>query len=319
MANSGERIRRVLQRLLPQLSGLRPAVEQLARASEWQACVLLDGGDYYEREALARRLLELSNAGPFARVRCAGHDESSLRVLLLGRTHGPEAAAGAIGRAAGGLLFCDDVEMLPKELQYRLQVFTETGEYTPVDSPVAKAANTRLVFGTSGAFDEAVAKGQLRPDFAARASVIRIPVASVNERGEDLVQIAPALLREIDPRRSLTSEASAAITAHTWRGGLAELDAELERICIMLSGSARPVEPTDFRDTLRAETAVGDHLRELQPLLDSGPQLRDIVEAVEKVVIADGLTRTHQNRSQLAKDLGISRSNLIQKIKKYGL
>jgi DNA-binding NtrC family response regulator len=120
--------------------------------------------------------------------------------------------------------------------------------------------------------------------------------------------------RDGTPVRKLSREASALMQAYNWPGNIRELENEIERLLVL--GSDNEEMPEDLVSS-RIREAVGSPRPLSQVKL--GGKLHAAVEALEREMIHQGLVRTAWNKSRLARELGVSRSNLILKIEKYGL
>jgi DNA-binding NtrC family response regulator len=174
-----------------------------------------------------------------------------------------------------------------------------------------------------------VERGEFREDLYYRINVIKVQVPPLRERMDDLpillehflrkhFRVRPGAIRTRPPR--LSSEALSVMQSYPWPGNIRELENEIER-CMVLGGEFEelPAELLSQRvqDVARAQPAL------MRPTLtrnyEKSASLKDAVEQLERDLIHQGLIRTHWNKSQLAKDLGISRSNLIMKVERYGL
>ena len=114
----------------------------------------------------------------------------------------------------------------------------------------------------------------------------------------------------------LGTEALAAMQRYPWPGNIRELENEIER-CMVLGGDLDEL-PEDLLSQ-RVRDAAGVPMTRAIARYDNAGSLKDAVERLERDLIHQGLIRTHWNKSQLAKELGISRSNLITKVERYGL
>jgi DNA-binding NtrC family response regulator len=118
----------------------------------------------------------------------------------------------------------------------------------------------------------------------------------------------------------LGGEALAAMQRYPWPGNIRELENEIER-CMVLGGDMDELPEDLLSQRVRdaAGVPMSRHAARSDARYDDALSLRDAVERLERDLIHQGLIRTHWNKSQLAKELGISRSNLITKVERYGL
>ncbi len=171
-----------------------------------------------------------------------------------------------------------------------------------------------------------VERGDFREDLYYRINVIKMTVPPLRDRLDDMPLLCEHFLRKHHRGKGrppgLSTEALAAFQRYAWPGNIRELENEIERL-LVLGGDhdELPLELLSPR-IMEAESGVARaERRSFVPWNGSTPSgnLREAVEAVEREMINQGLIRTHWNKSQLAKELGISRSNLIQKCTYYGL
>jgi transcriptional regulator with PAS, ATPase and Fis domain len=189
-----------------------------------------------------------------------------------------------------------------------------------------KQVDVRVIAATHKDLQEMVKKGEFREDLYYRINVIRIRVPALRERKDDLPVLMDHFMRkhrrEGQKARAFAPEALQILQSYHWPGNIRELENEIERV-LVLGGDAEVI-PADLissriRDALGANSSspvIG--ASKLGPSLPLG-KLSDAVETLERDMIAQGLARTKNNKSKLARELGISRSNLILKIQKYGL
>ena len=156
--------------------------------------------------------------------------------------------------------------------------------------------------------------------------MLKVTAPPLRERVEDLPLLVSHFIKKHGPKNGaaphLSEEAFEVMRRYNWPGNIRELENEIERLMVLSSGSddvpASLLSPR-IREAVAPEVAA---VRQVPGFdFESGKfgSLREMVESVESEVIAQGLIRTHWNKSQLAKELGISRSNLIQKCTYYGL
>jgi DNA-binding NtrC family response regulator len=156
--------------------------------------------------------------------------------------------------------------------------------------------------------------------------VIKMVVPPLRDRLDDMPLLCEHFLRKHHRAKGrppkLASEAVAAFQRYAWPGNIRELENEIERL-LVLGGDVEelPVELVSPRVREADPTLHAAQRGAFVPWGGSPPagNLKDAVEALEREMINQGLIRTHWNKSQLAKELGISRSNLIQKCAYYGL
>ncbi len=182
--------------------------------------------------------------------------------------------------------------------------------------------DVRIIAASHKDLGKMVERGEFREDLYYRINVLKIVVPPLRDRIEDMPLLVEHFLHKhyhgaaTAPR--LSGEAMAALASYRWPGNIRELENEIERLMVL---GADEVELPLGLLSQRIREAAPEVTPASRPSwrLERMGTLREMVEAVEMEVIAQGLIRTHWNKSQLAKELGISRSNLIQKCNQYGL
>jgi transcriptional regulator with PAS, ATPase and Fis domain len=173
-----------------------------------------------------------------------------------------------------------------------------------------------------------VERGEFREDLYYRINVIKTQIPPLRERIDDLDILVDHFLRKHHRPRPgngrtrpprLGADARAAMQRYPWPGNIRELENEIERLMVL--GGDLDELPEELLSQ-RVREAAGTPNRAVaarNAQYENAGSLKDAVEQLERDLIYQGLIRTHWNKSQLAKELGISRSNLIMKVERYGL
>jgi transcriptional regulator with PAS, ATPase and Fis domain len=205
-------------------------------------------------------------------------------------------------------------------LQVKLLRVLQEGTFIPVGGNHSKEVDVRVIAATHKDLGELVKKGDFREDLYYRINVIRLHLPPLRERREDLAILIDHFLRkhhrENQRTRGLAPEALAILNAYAWPGNIRELENEIERLLVL--GGDLDLLPADLISS-RIRDAVVPGGATLMPPVRATGKMNEAVEALEREMIQRGLVRTQHNKSRLARELGISRSNLILKISKYGL
>jgi DNA-binding NtrC family response regulator len=337
-------LRRDKQRLEDELSSLRgaeaavpfigesAAVEELLAAVDkvapTAASVLITGETGTGKGLIARRIHQQSSVaeGPFVTLNCTAVAETLVESELFGHRRGAFTGAdsdrpGRIRSADGGTLFLDEIGDLPLAAQARLLRVLQEGVVEPVGGGEL-TIDVRVLAATHRDLKELVAEGSFREDLLFRLRVVEIVTPPLRDRGQDILLLARSFLDEVSPRPlRLTPDAEDALLAHDWPGNVRELRNALERAAIFCrggivqaadlpgdvggaveSGSPAPLELIDWRE--------GDDFRTAKERL---------IERFERTVISDALARHGGNVSAAARELGMHRQNLQQKIRKLGI
>ena len=331
------------RRVIGEAKSWKAVLHQAARVAQTETTVLLTGESGTGKEVVARLIHRGSprNGGPFAALNCAALPESLLESELFGHEKGAftgatTARAGRIEQAAGGVLFLDEVGEMSPAVQAKLLRVLQEREYQRLGGTRSLKADVRIVAATNRDLEASIAAGTFREDLLYRLRVFEIPLPPLRERSADIVPMAKAFLEEIGSlvgRRAagLTRAAQDALAAYHWPGNVRELRNALERATILCDGGVIDVEHLPFgvgspprNGGGRAATspAAPSVPRTLSatvvpplPAAIEGGRLRD----VERDLIVRALEESGNNRSQAARRLGITRSQLYTKLQRHGL
>jgi two-component system, NtrC family, response regulator HupR/HoxA len=305
----------------------------LEKIVESDSTVLIHGESGTGKELVARAIHYNGPRAkkPFVVQNCSAFNDNLLESALFGHAKGAFTGAikdkkGLFEVADGGTFFLDEIGDMSASLQVKLLRVLQEGTFTPVGATETRTVDVRVIAATHKDLHKMVERGEFREDLYYRINVIKIVVPPLRERIDDLPILCEHFLKKHHRGKGrqgrLSEDAMSAFQRYAWPGNIRELENEIERL-LVLGGELEELPG----DLLSARIRDGDNGGALARASGSnGPRgaassgtLKDAVESVEREMIHQGLIRTHWNKSQLAKDLGISRSNLIQKCTYYGL
>jgi transcriptional regulator with GAF, ATPase, and Fis domain len=292
-------------------------LKKATQVSSTDTTVLLTGESGTGKEVVARFIHRASGRknGPFVALNCAALPEQLLESELFGYERGAFTSAqqskpGQIELAAGGVLFLDEVsEMSPSSQAKFLRVLQER-EFQRLGGTKILKANIRVIAATNRDLRKAVERGDFREDLFYRLQVFDIRIAPLRERTSDIVPLSEGFLQEIGrsfarPPAGLTKDGREALLAHDWPGNVRELRNALERAAILAEGGLIRAEHLALHS--RAATS-------------SAPQMTTTdLGTVERETIVRVLHDMRWNKSKAAKRLGLSRTQLYVRLRKYGL
>jgi len=330
----GERYR--FENIVGTSRAMQQVFRLLEKIIESESTVLIHGESGTGKELVARAI---HYNGPRAKKafvvqNCSAFNDNLLESALFGHTKGSFTGAikdkkGLFEIADGGTFFLDEVGDMSPSLQVKLLRVLQEGTFTPVGGTETRTVDVRVIAATHKDLQKMVERGEFREDLYYRINVIKIVIPPLRDRMDDLPILCDHFLRKHFRARPgsgrmrsprLSDEALAAMQRYPWPGNIRELENEIER-CMVLGGDLDEL-PEDLLSQ-RVRDAAGVPMtrqgREWAARYDSAGSLKDAVERLERDLIHQGLIRTHWNKSQLAKELGISRSNLITKVERYGL
>ena len=299
----------------------------LEKVCNSDSTVLINGESGTGKELVARAIHYNGprKDKPFVVQNCSAFNDNLLESALFGHTKGSFTGAlrdkkGLFEIANDGTFFLDEVGDMSPALQVKLLRVLQEGTFLPVGGTQVREVNVRVIAATHKDLSDLVKKGQSREDLFYRINVIRVHVPALRERRDDIPILIDHFLkkhhRDGQRARGLAADAAALLGAYAWPGNIRELENEIERLLVL--GSDLDLIPADLISS-RIREAVTPASLAFSPGARAAGKLNDAVELLEREMIGQGLSRTRHNKSRLARELGISRSNLILKIAKYGL
>jgi DNA-binding NtrC family response regulator len=294
---------------------MRDLLGELERVAQSDVPVLLVGETGTGKEVLAELVHRWGTrrSKPIVRVNVSALPEGLVESELFGHTKGAFTGAdgdraGRIEEAAGGTLFLDEIGEMPPATQPKLLRVLESGHVARLGAGAETRVDFRLVSATNRDLESAVGAGRFRQDLYYRVAVIVIEVPPLRERPEDILPLAQGVLRtQGDEPKILSPAAEALLTAHTWPGNIRELRNAMLRAAILAPGDR--ILPDHLPPNVRAA--------EIRSTPAGSPSPRSLAE-IEREAILAALERCGGNRSQAARDLGISRRKLLYRLKEYG-
>jgi DNA-binding NtrC family response regulator len=193
--------------------------------------------------------------------------------------------------------------------QAKLLRFLQEREFQRLGGTRVVKTNVRIIAATNRDLHQAMERGSFRPDLYYRLQVFTIQLPPLRERQADILPLAEAFLRDIGramrrPRVPLTQEATEALLSHTWPGNVRELRNALERAAIVCEDGAITAAQLSLAAPRRS------------PQFD---QAEVNLDALQRRTIARVLDQVRGNKSQAAKRLGLTRSQLYERLRKYHL
>ncbi len=321
----------------------------ISRVAPLSSTVLIAGPSGTGKELVARSLHESSNRAEklFIPVDCASITGELMASQLFGHVKGAFTSAdqGSLGcfRAADrGTIFLDEIGELPLALQSKLLRVIQERCVVPVGSHVPIPIDVRILAATNRDLRQEVRAGRFREDLYYRLSVLTIQTVPLRERPEDILDLAPEILAELEsqghPRQQLTPGAMEILQAYDWPGNVRELKNVLEQAAIqtvtdsitecdileVLSLAGRGKVDLEYPgenfspERVVSEFSPGPEFRlpvAVELTDDQWPSLADM----ERRLIHSTLERTYYNKSAAARLLDISRQALLRKMARFGI
>jgi two-component system, NtrC family, nitrogen regulation response regulator NtrX len=304
--------------IIGQSPAITTLIADIRRVAPSQAKVLITGENGSGKDLVAEAIHKLSKRSgkPFVKLNCAAIPKDLVESELFGHEKGAFTGAlqrkvGRLERADKGTLFLDEIGDLSAESQAKLLRAIESGEVDRVGATDTIHVDVRIVSATNKDLTSAMETGEFRRDLYYRLNGVPLHVPPLRERKTDIPLLAQHFLARacaaegIPPKR-LTPEAITVLEEYRWPGNVRELRNLMERAAIL-------VEEADVRG------------EDLAPWLETGPAaeeasgLRGEIERREVDAIRRALEQANWNVTQAASGLGIDRTNLHRKMRKYGI
>jgi two-component system NtrC family response regulator len=315
-----------LHRIIGKSKGIRNVLAVVDKAAPTKSTILISGESGTGKELVARAAHFASprKDGPFISVNCAALNPGVLESELFGHEKGSFTGAVAMHRgrfelAHTGTLFLDEIGELPPELQVKLLRVLQERRFERVGGSEEIEVDIRVVAATNKDLQLEVEADRFREDLYYRLNVVHIILPPLRERREDI----PLLLAHFTekaaadnnlPRKTFSPEALELLSGYEWPGNIRQLENLVERCMVMASGDTVTVD--DLPPEVKDEEA---HLKNALDLLPAELNLAETLDRLEAALIRRALARTDFVQVKAAERLGISKSLLQYKLRKYGI
>jgi transcriptional regulator with PAS, ATPase and Fis domain len=305
---------------------LFPAFEQLVLAAKHDESVLLIGETGTGKTTLAKIIHALSPRATerLLTVACGALPNELIGSELFGHVKGAFTSAeqtkiGKFDVADGGTILLDEVDLLGFDQQANLLRVLETGEFEPVGSNVTHKVDVRVIGASNQSLERAIAEGRFRADLFYRLNQMTFVIPPLRKRVRDIIPLSIKFIEECSLEkgiavRGITPELVETLKHYDWPGNVRELRNETRRAVIF---SRDGLLTTDALSTQVIE-AVDKRLKTSEHCSAKLGLAREVAQT-ERETIERMLKRHEFNRSAAARELGISRVTLYNKIHKYGI
>ena len=311
--------------LIGNSEALTQAIQKAKLLAKSNVSVLLLGETGVGKENFAQGLHRFGQIGerPFVALNCGGLSRDLLASELFGHCEGSFTGArrggmlGKIEAANGGTLFLDEIGEMPLELQPHFLRVLEEGEIYRIGETSPRKVSFKLVAATNRNLRDEVSDGRFRMDLYYRVAVTSIRIPSLLDRKPDIPLLVAHFLDQLSCKynvkpKKLKPEVFAALDGYSWPGNIRELRNVVESMFLMADGDLLGLE--DLPPEIESPSVL--HAGEGKASASSGiGKLEDLeMGVIRKTIEADG-----GNLTLVAKHLGIAKSTLYLKLKKYGL
>lgn len=304
---------------------MREVLSQAVQASSFDSTVLIHGESGVGKEVIARVIHYLSprKNSRFVSVNVAAIPGELFESELFGYRSGAFTGAsrdgkvGLIKTAEGGTLFLDEISELPYYSQVKLLGLLQDKEYLMVGDTIPQKANIRIIAASNQDIPSMIKEGTFRKDLFYRLNVIPIRIPPLRERREDIHSLVFKYLSEIKQKYNITkhisSEALSKLVNYIWPGNVRQLQNIIERLVVFSSEEIISSEKVDFE--LERELQQKDEINFIDLPKRS---LKSTMEEIERQLIINAIRASNGNE-EAAKSLGIHRTTLVRKMKRYGI
>ncbi|MBP1994037.1 sigma-54 interaction domain-containing protein [Paenibacillus eucommiae] len=289
------------------------------KVAKSSSTVVLSGESGTGKELFAHAIHRESGRrlGPFVPVNCAAIPEALFESELFGYKEGSFTGAKRTGKkgkfalAHKGTIFLDEVSEIPLTQQVKLLRVLQEKELEPVGGDRPEAIDVRVIAATNRDLRKLMLEGKFRQDLYYRLNVVAIMIPPLRERQNDIPVILNDLLRQLREETGIQAdgieaEAEKLLIAYSWPGNVREMRNVLERALYVMDGTW--IGKADLPAELWEDSSK--HNRR-------DNSLKEQLESFEEQLIREKLVHTNGDKQETARQLGISRSSLYQKLEKY--
>lgn len=313
---------------------LKRMLDDLVIAASHDVTILLIGETGSGKTYLSNLIHELSprRKEPFLHVACGALPRELIESELFGHMKGSFTSAhvdkeGKFVAAGRGTILLDEIDVLGPEQQVKLLRVIETGEFEPVGSNRTQQSQARLVVASNLELQPLVETGRFRPDLYYRLNMLKFEIPPLRKRKVDIIPMAKTFIQKFQEKHGIRvhrieDPVLDALLAYPWPGNVRELEHVMQRAVIycrngiltveqlpphILAGQAGPTNDPTVKLGGRPTAAPIDHTLGQQVALS------------EKEIIEQALFKNGFSRTKTARELGISRVTLYNKMKKYDM
>jgi DNA-binding NtrC family response regulator/tetratricopeptide (TPR) repeat protein len=318
----------------PGLVAVRSQVEQLLRrqgASGRLPPVLILGETGTGKGLLARAIHEAGPraGGPLVAVNCAAIPETLLEAELFGFERGAftdarQAKAGLFQAAHRGILFLDEIGLLPENLQAKLLTALEEGAVRRLGSTRVERVDVWIISATSEDLKATPRRHGFREDLYHRLAVVTLRLPPLRDRRQDILTLADHFLARTCREyglvpKALTADARRALLVYRWPGNVREVANVMERAALLVDGDLVTVDDLELATPRKRSVSPPEDRETTRGGAPAGVSLGQTVEEIERRHIVEALRETRWNVSRAANRLGVTRDILRYRVQKYGL
>lgn len=309
---------------------IKDTIEKAKLFAKSEECVLITGETGTGKELFAQSIHNESTRrnGPFVAVNCAAIPPSLLESELFGYREGAFTGAKRGGKpgffqlAHGGTLFLDEVGELSIEAQSRFLRVLQEKQVMPVGDAHTISVDVRIIAATNQPLETRISEGLLREDFYYRLNILPLEIPPLRERPEDILPIAEGLIERLckDSKVKMRvvkiiNQYSNELKSHLWPGNVRELENYIKRVICLLQANGNKIPQANIA-RLTQETRLNNYTMAEQ-LFQNQDDFKTVIKNLESYFLSDVLKNTQYKKTEIAKMLGMSRTTLYRKLKRF--
>lgn len=311
---------------------LRRMLVELEVAAQHDVTVLLIGETGSGKTFLANLIHEVSprRNDAFLHVACGALPSELIESELFGHVKGAFTSAhadkeGKFLAAGRGTILLDEIDVLGPEQQVKLLRAIETGEFEPVGSNKTYKSQARLVVASNLDLKPLVEKGRFRPDLYYRLNMLKFDLAPLRERKPDIAALARKFVAQAASKHNIKIDRIddnlfASLYAYPWPGNVRELENVIQRAVIYCRNGVLTADQLPYDILVGNAGPTNDPSVQLGiSAANNAATLNRQISLTEREIIEQTLLKNNFSRTNTAKELGISRVTLYNKMKKYGM
>ena len=321
---------------------MQEVFKMIGRVAHSDVPVMITGESGSGKELVARAIhhYRQRSGKEFVAINCAAIPEQLLESELFGHEKGSftGAIAQRVGRfeqSHGGTLFLDEIGDMPLSLQGKILRVLQEGEFSRVGGSATLRANVRIIAATNKNLDHEVTDKRFREDLFYRLNVVRIHLAPLRQRAEDIRLLAEYFLQKVAaqkhlPRLRLSEEAVRVLEGYSWPGNVRELENTIQRASVLATSDilmpkdiplGAPHDQTGAQTSAAPVTGPLTTEAAIEVLLKAAQSGTDVqlLPWLEREFTLFAMKATRGNQVKAAKLLGITRATLRKRIQRFGI
>ncbi len=310
---------------------LKSVLEKVKKVAETEANILIYGESGVGKELFARAVHAIREKpeAPFVAINCGAIPSGLFESEIFGYEKGAFSGAhqkgkkGKVELARGGTLFLDEIGEMPLDMQVKILRLLQEKTFYAVGGTKEMDVDFNLVAATNRDLKQLVAEGKFREDLYYRLNVVNFTVPPLRERASDILEISNYFLYEKSikynrPIQGIPPEIANILLHYQWPGNVRELSNVIERLVVFSNEGAIHLE--DLPADILAAVPKAELLEIPKDVPQSnGTQLNEQLEHYEREIILQQLASVNGNKKICAKNLGITRATLYNRLKRLNI